>query len=87
MSPNKADRENNGRATRLCEQPGLGVVVPAVAGMADEKNYDLLNALDLQKRATWAIIGSRSYGSRYRKQRFYLLTCQVKTLMSFTNWD
>jgi hypothetical protein len=28
--------------------------------MADAKDYDLLNAIDLQKRATWAIVSPQS---------------------------
>jgi hypothetical protein len=37
--------------------------------MADEKDYDLLNAIDLQKRATWAIISPQSELLPYEKRR------------------
>jgi hypothetical protein len=38
----------------------LGWLFRRLQEMADAKDYDLLNAIDLQKRATWAIISPQS---------------------------
>jgi hypothetical protein len=37
--------------------------------MADGKDYDLLNAIDLQKRAAWAIISPQSELFPFQKRR------------------
>jgi len=37
--------------------------------MADEKNYDLLNAVDLPKRAAWAIVSPQSELFQVEKRR------------------
>jgi hypothetical protein len=37
--------------------------------MADAKDYDLQNALDLQRRAAWAIIGPQSELFPFQKRR------------------
>jgi hypothetical protein len=47
----------------------LGMLFLRSQEMADEKTYDLLNAIDLQKRATWAIIGPQSELFPFKKRR------------------
>jgi hypothetical protein len=37
--------------------------------MADEKNYDLQNALDLQRRAAWAIVSPQLELFAFKKRR------------------
>jgi hypothetical protein len=47
----------------------LGMLFRRSQEMADEKNYDLLNAIDLQKRATWAIVSPQSELFPFDKRR------------------
>jgi hypothetical protein len=47
----------------------LGMLFRRSQEMADAKDYDLLNALDLQKRATWAIVSPQSELFPFEKRR------------------
>jgi hypothetical protein len=47
----------------------LGMLFRRSQEMADEKNYDLLNAIDLRKRATWAIVSPQSELFPFQKRR------------------